>query len=100
VSDFCYGFPILNHVLAQAAHMDNVMATIGADPLLAIRRDHGASWFEARTRCIDCVMTRQCREWLMTAEGSTREEAPVFCSNHDFFLDCRSKAKGTLLAAA
>lgn len=100
VSDFCYSYPILNRVLAQAEQMDMMMAAIGADPLLAIRRDHGSSWYEARTRCIDCAVSRQCRDWLEDVDRVAAKDAPAFCPNHDFFLDCRHQGRGALPTAA
>ena len=64
MSDYSYSFPVFHRVLAQAELMDRMMQQAGIDPLAVIRLDQGATWFAARTRCIDCVHDRHCRAWL------------------------------------
>ncbi len=88
MSDYCYSFPLLNRVIAQAECMDRMMAAIGVDPLVAIRCDQGASWYEARTRCIDCAADRRCKAWLEAAERVQPAQPPPFCPNTSFFLAC------------
>ncbi len=88
MSDYCYSFPVLNRVIAQAERMDTMMGTIGVDPLAAIRRDNGASWYEARTRCIDCADDRRCKTWLDATEPDQPRQPPPFCPNSAFFLAC------------
>lgn len=89
MSDHSYGFPIFNRVHAQAELMDRMMARTGADPLVAIRRDGGASWYEARSRCIDCVADRLCRQWLDTSSCDGPQDVPAFCDNRAFINACR-----------
>ena len=86
MSDYCYSFPLLNRVFTQAELMDRMLARMGLDPVDVIRHDHGASWYEARTRCIDCTVERECKSWLATVptDGSQAEH-PGFCPNAAFF---------------
>lgn len=91
MSDYRYSFPVLNRVIAQAERMDIMMDTIGVDPLAAIRCDDGASWYEARTRCIDCAADRRCKAWLDAAEPDQPRQAPPFCPNRAFFLACKAE---------
>jgi hypothetical protein len=91
VSDYCYSFPVLNRVIAQAERMDIMMDTIGVDPLAAILCDDGASWYEARTRCIDCAADRRCKAWLDTTESDEPRQPPAFCPNTVFFLACKAE---------
>lgn len=92
MSDHPYGFPIFNRVQTQADLMDRMMARTGADPLVAIRRDGGTSWYEARSRCIDCVADQMCRHWLDVGPCNGRQEVPAFCANRDFIKACRQGA--------
>lgn len=92
MTDFCYSFPALNRVLTQSEVMDRVMARLGASPLEAIRRDQGASWYEARTRCIACTVDRECRLWLEVVDDASDHEM-TFCPNWAFFNLCRPHAQ-------
>ena len=85
MSDLCYSFPVFNRVLTQAGLMDRMMQKTGVDPLEVIRKDQGASWYEARTRCIDCVSVQHCRAWLEAEHGDGRPIAPQFCPNSALF---------------
>ncbi len=89
MGDFCYDFPILKRVLAQAEHMDRVMDKIGVNPVIAIRADGGGAWYEARTRCIDCTSDSKCRAWLDARRSEGPLDAPEFCPNREFFDACR-----------
>ncbi len=100
MSDYCYSFPVLNRVIAQAERMDIMMGTIGVDPLVAIRSDNGASWYEARLRCIDCAADRRCKAWLETAELDQPRQAPPFCPNSMFFLACRAEVSVAVTRSA
>lgn len=90
MSDQFYGFPLFNRVHTQADMMDRMMARTDADPLIAIRRDGGTSWYEARSRCIDCVADRLCRQWLDTGSCDERQDVPEFCANRAFIKSCRA----------
>ena len=91
MSDQSSDFPIFNRVHTAADLMDRMIARTGADPLIAIRRDGGTSWFEARSRCIDCVSERLCREWLDTDSCEERPDVPEFCVNRAFINACRTQ---------
>lgn len=93
VSDFCYEYPMLERVFAQCELMDAMMAAVGVDPLVAIRRDRGASWYEARTRCIHCTAGRECRAWLASPGTDPARTPASFCPNIDFFRDCQPSSK-------
>ena len=86
MSDFCFSWPTLNHVLSQAKLMDEMMSRLGVNPAVAARVDQGAAFYEARTRCIACPSVESCRCWLATLEASPRP--PNFCPNEAFFEDC------------
>lgn len=95
MSERSHGFPLVNHVFAQAELMDRMMARTGADPLVAIRCDGGRSWYNARSRCIDCVAHRLCRHWLDTNSGNAPLEVPEFCANRAFIKACRDPGQRT-----
>jgi hypothetical protein len=86
------GFPLFNRILAQADLMDRMMERMDADPLVAIRRDGGATFYDARSRCIDCAADRQCRNWLDAAPSTEPQVVPTFCVNSDFIKSCREEA--------
>ncbi len=86
MSDFCFSWPMLNHVLSQAELMDQMMARLGVDPAVAARLDRGAAFYEARIRCVDCSSVETCRCWLASSEASPMP--PKFCPNVAFFEEC------------
>ena len=86
MSDFCFSWPMLNHVLSQAELMDQMMSRLGVNPAVAVRIDRGTAFYEARTRCIDCPSGGSCRCWLASSEASPMP--PNFCPNEAFFEDC------------
>lgn len=92
MSYYCYSYPLLNRVIAQAERMDTMMSTLGVDPIIAIRCDSGASWYEARTRCIGCAADRRCEAWLQAADSDQPRQPPSFCPNAAFFLGCSAEA--------
>jgi hypothetical protein len=85
MSDYCYSFPVFNRVLSQADLMDRMLERIGISPVRVIRHDNGASWYEARTRCIDCEVEDRCRAWLAAVPTDGEAEKPSFCPNSAFF---------------
>ena len=87
MSDFCYSWPLFNRVFRQAARMDRMMDRVGVSPSVAVRLESGMAWYEARTRCIDCVNEQSCRNWLESA--SPLSAAPDFCPNAQFFQECK-----------
>lgn len=88
--DHSYDFPIFKRIHTQAALMDRMMARTGADPLVAIRRDGGTSWYQARSRCIDCVADNLCRQWLDASSCDEQQDVPAFCANRAFIKACRT----------
>ena len=89
MSDFCFSWPMLNHVLSQAKLMDEMMSRLGVDPAVAVRVDQGAAFYEARTRCIDCSSVESCRCLLASSEASP--VAPDVCPNAAFFEECAKR---------
>ena len=72
MGDFCYSRPMLDHVLAQADLMDRMIDRVGVNPAVVARLDRGMTWYAARTRCIECSHSRECRAWVAgTKEGNT-----------------------------
>jgi Family of unknown function (DUF6455) len=68
--------------------MDRMMETLGVDPI-AIRRDSATSWFQARTRCIECANVDECRRWLASPNCDEADQAPEFCPNRLLFNTSR-----------
>ncbi len=95
MSDHSCDFPIFNRIHAQADLMDRMLTRTGTDPLVAIRRDGGASWYEARSRCIDCVADKLCRHWLETEPCTGPQDVPAFCANRAFIKSCKEPADRT-----
>ena len=89
MSDSCYSWPIFNRVFRQAELMDRMMERVGARPAVAVRIDHGMAWYDARTKCIDCLAEQECRRWLENTDASARP--PDFCPNAQFFRQCVRK---------
>lgn len=81
MSDYCYGFPIFHRVEAQAELMDRMLQHARITRLELIRRDSGASWYEARTRCLECHLDRECRAWLAAHMAEPDADLPEFCPN-------------------
>lgn len=86
MSDFCYSWPVFNRVFRQAEVMDRMMERVGVRPAVAVRIDQGMAWYDARTKCIDCLAEQQCRWWLESADASAAP--PDFCPNAQFFREC------------
>jgi Family of unknown function (DUF6455) len=82
MSDFCFSWPMLNHVLSQAKLMEHMMSRLGVDPAIAARIDRGTAFYEARTRCSDCPSVGSCRGWLASSEALPMP--PDFCPNAAF----------------
>jgi Family of unknown function (DUF6455) len=87
MSDFCYSWPLFNRVFRQAARMDRMLDRVGVSPSVAVRLESGIAWYEARTRCIECVHEQCCRNWLESTSPSSAE--PDFCPNAQFFEECK-----------
>lgn len=86
MGDFCYGWQIFSRVFRQAELMDRMMKRIGVRRAVAVRVDQGMAWYDARTKCIDCLADRQCRGWL---ENTDETAIPHdFCPNAQFFQRC------------
>lgn len=85
MSDFCYSWPMLKRVHDQAELMDRVMEAIGLAPARAARIDRGMAFYEARTRCIECVRDGPCRDWLAGLPAGKAPHPPAFCCNAAFF---------------
>ena len=83
-------WPLHRRVVEQSSYLDALMAQLDIAPATAYRLDHGRAIQEARRRCIECALDRQCRAWL--AAGESRSEAPAFCPNAGFFAACRPAA--------
>ncbi len=89
MSDFYHSAPVFNRVFRQAELMDAMMQRAGVRPAVAVRIDQGMGWYDARTRCIDCVAEQHCRKWLESADATV--EPPEFCPNARFFRQCLSR---------
>ncbi len=86
MSDFCFSWPMLNRILRQAKLMDRMMSRLGVNPAVAVRIDRGATFYEARRRCIDCRWVGACRDWLTSSEAPPA--SAKFCRNAAFFEEC------------
>jgi hypothetical protein len=91
-----YSRPMLKRVLHQADLMDRVREAIGVSPTRAARIDRGMAWYEARSRCIDCLDDRKCRAWVVGLDGKAAR-LPAFCRNAEFFRLAKQSAHDQLL---
>ena len=99
MSDLCFSWPMLNHVLSQAELMDQMMSQLGVNPAVAARIDRGTAFYEARTRCIDCPSGGSCRCWLASSEASAIPE--IFAQSRRSLKSARNaKRSGTLFDAS
>ena len=74
------------HVERQAQLMGEMMERLDVDPLAAARHQHGSSFTQARTNCVLCRSSSECRRWL---DGAPDAEHPSqFCPNMSFFERC------------
>jgi len=78
---------LCRHVERQAQLMGEMMERLGVDPLAAARHQHGASFTQARTNCLLCRSTTECRRWLDGVPGA--EHPSLYCPNMPFFEACR-----------
>jgi hypothetical protein len=83
MSDFCYSSPILNRIFRQAELMDRMMDRVGVTATVAMQSNNGMAWYEARTKCIDCVDHKACQRWLDNPDAHA--VPPEFCANARFF---------------
>ena len=44
MSDLCFSWPMLKHVLSQTELMDQMMSRLGVNPAVAVRIDRGAAF--------------------------------------------------------
>ena len=68
--------------------MDRMMERVGVRPAVAVRTDQGMAWYDARTKCIDCLQEHPCRRWLENTDATATP--PDFCPNAHFFRECVS----------
>jgi hypothetical protein len=80
---------MFREVLIRQELMDNMMERSGVDVLDVIRKDRGASFVEARTKCRLCSCAKICREWVLAANGEL--SPPDFCPNAGIFRTCLKK---------
>ena len=93
MSDYCYGFPIFERVATQAARMHDMLRHAGVEAVDLIRREHGESWYEARTLCLECSNDRSCGTWL-AAHDAGIAAVPEFCPNARLFEEVRQSRSG------
>ena len=94
MSDLCFSWPMLKHVLSQTELMDQMMSRLGVNPAVAVRIDRGAAFYDARTKCIGCPSGGSCRCWLTSSEAAVTP--PDFCPIAAFFEDCAKRQAITL----
>lgn len=76
-------WPMFRRVERQVQHMARMMERIDVDAAAAVRHQSGASFAQARTRCIHCRSATECRRWLA---GEPDAEHPArFCPNIAYF---------------
>jgi hypothetical protein len=83
MSDFCFSPPIFNRIFRQAKLMDRMMDQLGVTATVAMQINNGRAWYEARTKCIDCLDHKACRRWLDNLDAQAAP--PEFCANARFF---------------
>ena len=70
--------------------MNQVMARLGIEPLVAARSGQGLDMIEARDRCVACKSYHNCARWIDAA--IVLSSAPVFCPNTQIFTAWRDKS--------
>jgi len=76
-------WPISRQVERQAQRMREMVERVGVDTGQLVRRDEGAAFARAQTRCLNCSATRACLSWLES--GKQAERTPDFCPNATLF---------------
>ena len=79
---------ILNYFIRVNEHavlLEAMIAKLGLTDQLRRLPDERAVMRRAGQRCLACGRPDDCATWL--ADDATRNEAPLYCRNHDLF--CR-----------
>ena len=79
-------WPMFEQVQVRAQLLDDMMACIGANSVVAARRSMGAQLLEARANCIRCGFSAECRRWIEQSPQDCRP--PPFCCNREFLSSC------------
>lgn len=67
----------------QARRMGEMIDRLKVDRLKFACSKEGAVYFQARTVCLGCSVTRQCLDWLDLAPADALP--PTFCPNYPLF---------------
>jgi hypothetical protein len=86
MADFCLGSHAIIGITRQVQLMDRMCETVGFSADAAREADPGL-WYEARMRCIDCTLSQQCAQFLVSARTTRQADVPSFCANRAFFIE-------------
>src|SRR5262245_2408759 len=86
MDDFCLGPHAIIGITCQVQLMDRMCERAGFSADAARKVDPGL-WYEARLRCIDCTLSRQCAQFLVSARATRQFDVPSFCANRVFFTE-------------
>jgi hypothetical protein len=76
-------WPMFERVERQAQRLHEMMEYLQVDPARLARQ--GDAYAEARTRCLFCTTSDECRRWL---DGPRQCARPEFCPNLPLFEAC------------
>jgi hypothetical protein len=83
-------WPMYQRVEQQAKRLHEMMARLKIDPMALVRHRRGDGYAEARSRCLTCTTSEDCRRWLESNDGE--RGPPSFCPNAPLLEACGRKA--------
>ena len=78
--------PMFDRVELQECRMHEMMARLNVDPVALARTRGGDAYAEARSRCLFCRSSDECRRWL--DQPVCAGERPPFCPCLPLFEVC------------
>lgn len=79
-------WPLTDRVGRQAELMNSVLRQLEVDVAVAVRKDGGRAFADARVNCLRC--RRACRNWLDGREGPAGSDG--LCPNAGFFHELQA----------
>jgi hypothetical protein len=79
--------PPFSSIARQAERMREMIDRLDVDTIKLACLGEGASYVQARLKCLDCSNTERCFQWLETSPPNA--ERPTFCPNLSLFESCK-----------
>lgn len=84
-------WPMFYAVHSRAQLLDDMLTATSASLRIAVGMRRGEAFMEARTSCISCAHSRNCRRWLDEHSSECGSQSPpAWCPNSQFIQLCRS----------